>query len=158
VIVLKLIQSAGILVYRYNKNNIEVLICKAGGPFYTKNNRCWGIPKGEKEQIDKDLSETALREFTEETNIQIDKELSLLGTFRVTKVKEATIFVVEYSDLDISNFKSNVFSVEYPKGSKNIREYPENDMIAWINIEEAKDMIFVGQIQILEELEEKLKR
>ena len=42
-----MIKSAGVLVYRNNKNNLEVLMCHFGGP-YRENVDIggWSIPKG----------------------------------------------------------------------------------------------------------------
>ena len=66
-----MIKSAGVLVYRNNKNNLEVLMCHFGGP-YRENVDIggWSIPKGEVDRKEK-LLDCAKREFFEETNLKI---------------------------------------------------------------------------------------
>ena len=150
-----LIQSAGILVYRRNGDFVNVLLCKSGGPYYVNAPRGWGIPKGILEKNEDSLI-AAQREFKEETNLRIDAPLEYLGKFRTTKEKEVSIFICE-EDLSLADFKSNFFEMEYPKGSGEIHSYPENDGIGWFELQEAKEKIFVGQIQILEALERYLK-
>ena len=42
-----MIQSAGILAYRYKEDSLEVLLVHPGGPFWVKkDNAAWSIPKG----------------------------------------------------------------------------------------------------------------
>ena len=60
-------KSAGILLYRFQKDGVEVFLVHPGGPFWVnKDNGSWSIPKGEYND-DEDALEAAQREFQEET-------------------------------------------------------------------------------------------
>lgn len=148
-------KSAGILFFKRENESIKVLLCHPGGPYWENTHlHSWGIPKGELDKNEK-VKEAAIREFKEETNLEIIKELNFLYTKKVSNNKLVTIFYIE-DDLDLSNCKSNTFLLEWPKGSKIINEYPENDKFEWINIEEAYDLIFVQQTIFLDKLKEKI--
>ena len=42
-----IIQSVGILLYRFNRNQLEVMLVHPGGTFWAKkDNGAWSIPKG----------------------------------------------------------------------------------------------------------------
>lgn len=148
-------RSAGILLYKKENENIKVLLCHPGGPYWENTNlHSWGIPKGELDKNEK-LKEAAIREFKEETNLDIDNNLIFLYTKKVSNNKLVTIFFKE-QDLELSNCKSNTFLLEWPKGSKQIKEYPENDKFEWINLEEAYELIFPQQIIFLDKLKRKV--
>jgi predicted NUDIX family NTP pyrophosphohydrolase len=55
-----------------------------------------------------------------------------------------------------AGFRSNTFTMEWPKGSGNIQEFPEIDRAEWMTSDRARDMILKGQIPILERLREQL--
>lgn len=151
-------RSAGILVYKKENNKIKVLLCHPGGPYWEDTHfHSWGIPKGEVDDGEK-IIDTAIREFNEETNLSIDKDkIEFLASKKVSNNKLITIFYKE-SDFDLCKCKSNTFSLEWPKGSGVINEYPENDKFEWIDIEEAKELVFVQQVSILNKLEDKLNK
>ena len=59
-------QSAGLLLYRNQKEQIEVFLVHPGGPLWAKKDLgAWSIPKGEFEEEEPLLA--AKREFQEET-------------------------------------------------------------------------------------------
>ena len=59
--------SAGILLYRRQGNELEVLLVHPGGPFWTKKDLgAWSLAKGEYQEGEDPLC-AALREFFEET-------------------------------------------------------------------------------------------
>jgi len=148
-------KSAGILVYKKENNTIKVLLCHPGGPYWEGTNfHSWGIPKGELDNNEK-VKEAALREFKEETNLDIKGEIAFLYTKKVSNNKLVTIFFKE-QDLDLSNCKSNTFTLEWPKESKKINEYPESDKFEWIDIDKAYEMIFLQQTIFLDKLKESL--
>jgi len=61
--------SAGLLMYRFRKEELQVLLAHPGGPFFTnKDQGAWTIPKGEIEPGE-ELFEAAKREFQEETGV-----------------------------------------------------------------------------------------
>ena len=62
--------SAGLLMYRWVRGEIEVLLVHPGGPFFkNKDEGAWTIPKGEPDE-DEDLLAAARREFEEETGLK----------------------------------------------------------------------------------------
>ena len=148
-------RSAGILVYRTQNRQIEVLLCHMGGPYWQEiDNGGWSIPKGEMK--DEKAIFTAIREFQEETSFQIKKEtLTILGSRKQSSNKLVIIFTSE-RDYDSTKAYSNKFQLEWPKGSGKITEFPEMDRAEWIPIVEAKRKILKGQVYFLSKLEEKL--
>lgn len=149
--------SAGIIIYRENKNKkTEVMLSHAGGPYFVNKERSWTIQKGLLEEGENE-EEAARREFEEETGFKITEKITMLGSFRTSKFKTVTVFFLN-KDVDASKAISNYFEMEYPKNSGCIREYPENDKAEWFDINTAKEKVYASQIQILEKLEEKLKQ
>ena len=64
-------KSAGILLYRFTKKILEVLIVHPGGPFWAKKDLgVWSIPKGELNE-DESTLDAAIREFYEEMGEKI---------------------------------------------------------------------------------------
>ena len=62
--------SAGLLMYRIDDGNLQVLLAHPGGPFFqNKDEGAWSIPKGEIEPGE-DLLAAAQREFEEETGLK----------------------------------------------------------------------------------------
>ena len=145
--------SAGILLYRKEENQLQVFLVHTGGPYgYNKDNGYWSIPKGEFGQND-NVFYTALREFKEETGISLSNICyKFLGKHDQNPQKTVYIWASEYN-YDINEIKSNTFTMEWPKGSGKIKEFPEIDKGQWFNIEEAKEKITKGQIYFLERLE-----
>ncbi len=148
-------KSAGILFFKREEETIKVLLCHPGGPYWEGTHlHSWGIPKGELDKKEK-VKEAAIREFKEETNLKVEGEITFLYTKKVSNNKLVTIFYKE-QDLGLSNCKSNTFSLEWPKGSSIINEYPENDKFEWIEIEEAYNLIFKQQKVFLDKLKERI--
>ncbi len=146
-------KSAGILVYKKDNNKTYVFLSHPGGPYWeNKSTHCWSIPKVEQNE-EEDLLETAIREFKEETNLDITSELAFLGTKKVNNNKLVTVFYTN-QDLDETKAKSNYFELEWPPKSGIINKYPEMDKSAWIELEKAKELIFENQLYFLEKLEE----
>ena len=59
--------SAGILLFRFRKEKLEVMLVHSGGPLWEKkSNGAWSIPKGLLEENEKPL-DAAKRESKEET-------------------------------------------------------------------------------------------
>lgn len=147
--------SAGVLVYKMEKDGLKVLLCHMGGPYWQNMDQgAWSIPKGEfkgEKAID-----AAIREFYEETGFCANQhKLSFLGSKKQSNNKLVTIFDTT-QDFDVTKATSNTFTKEWPKGSGNIQEFPEMDRAEWLEIKEAKNKILKGQVYFLSKLEEKL--
>jgi len=72
----------GILLYRFNNSQLEVLIAHPGGPFYAKKDLgVWDIPKGTIE-AGEELFNGAIREFEEEIGFVPDGDFFELGNIK----------------------------------------------------------------------------
>ena len=150
-------KSAGILVYRNNVSGLEVFLMHPGGPFWKKKDLgAWSIPKGE---IGEDENEetAARREFEEETGIKIREDLVPLKPIKQKSGKSVIAWAAE-QDIDESKIKSNMFELEWPPKSGKMQSFPEMDRAAWFSVSEAKEKIISGQVGLLDELVEKLRK
>lgn len=144
--------SAGLLLHRRRGDAVEVLIGHPGGPFWVrKDDGAWSIPKGEY-ATGEDPWEAARREFTEELGCPVpDGPRCDLGTVKQPSGKVLTVFAVA-ADLDTTGFHSNTFTLEWPKGSGLLREFPELDRVAWLPAPEARRKLVTGQRVFLDRL------
>jgi len=144
--------SAGLLMFR-KRDEVEFFLVHPGGPFWAKKDLgAWSIPKGEYEDGADPLA-TAFREFEEEIGVrpQPESELIPLGEVRQAGGKVVTAWAFE-GDCDETAIRSNTFSIEWPKGSGRMREYPEVDRAGWFRIAEAREKILQGQVGFLDKL------
>jgi predicted NUDIX family NTP pyrophosphohydrolase len=143
--------SAGILLFRFRNEKLEVMLVHPGGPFWAnKDDGVWSIPKGLPEDNENPL-DTARREFKEETGFEVDGEFIDLGELNQSSVKIVHVWALE-KDLDITNIVSDTISYEWPKNSRKIQEIPEVDKAGWFDIELAKKKIIKGQIGFIDKL------
>lgn len=160
--------SAGILVYRKDcDENVQVLLGKMGGPRWSKKSvGAWNIPKGHIEDGE-NLLDGAIREFMEETNLQIEigdiVNKIYLGTSKTSFGKIVHIFAIEHDyasspDSFKVNIKSNLCETEWPPKSGKIITVPELAEGYYFKMEVAKRMIFPYQKIFLERLEEELNK
>jgi predicted NUDIX family NTP pyrophosphohydrolase len=151
-------RSAALLVYRRRgEDGLEVLIGHMGGPFWArKNARAWSIPKGEYDGTEEPLA-AARREFEEEIGSPAPGGAAAdLGEQRQSGGKIIITYAVE-GDLDLAGFRSNTFTMEWPRGSGQVKEFPEVDRAEWMSLGRAADMLVLGQVPILEALREHLR-
>ena len=146
--------SAGLVVHRRAKDGLEVLLVHPGGPFWAKKDLgAWSIPKGEIDPGEE--SEPLLvarREFAEETGRPIAGDFVPLEPVRQRGGKIVQAWAIE-GDLDVSQLRSNSFTMEWPPRSGTFRSFPEVDRAEWFPIAEAKVRILTGQRPLLEQLE-----
>lgn len=150
-------KSAGLLVYRFREGSLEVFLVHPGGPFWAKKDAgSWSIPKGEIGPGE-DPSAAALREFREETGLELQEDAALteLAPIRQPAGKEVKAFAT-LSDLDPAALRSNTFRLEWPPKSGKEAEFPEVDRAAWFSLEEAAEKIQKGQDGLLHQLARKL--
>lgn len=143
--------SAGILPYRRRGGAIEVLLIHPGGPFWARKDLgAWSIAKGEVDpgELPQDA---ARREFTEETGFVAEGDLIALEPRRQPSGKTIHIWAIEAS-FDPAALRSITFSLEWPKGSGRMAEFPEADRAAWFVLAEARRRILRGQLPFLDEL------
>lgn len=148
-------KSAGILPFRRQPGRLEVLLVHPGGPFWAKKDLgSWSIAKGEYEESEEPF-QAALREFFEETGHQPAGPFLPLAERKQPGGKLVFAWATE-SDWDPSSLVSNTFTMEWPKNSGQIGEFPEVDRAEWFEIAEAARRIRPGQQGFLYELYEKL--
>jgi predicted NUDIX family NTP pyrophosphohydrolase len=142
--------SAGLLLYRVTDDAIEVLIGHPGGPFWArKDEGAWSIPKGE--YLDgEDPWAAAQREFEEELGKAAPAGPRIdFAPLKQPSGKVITAFAVR-GDLDLEGTVSNTFELEWPKGSGNVREFPEIDRVGWFSVTEANAKLLKGQRPLLD--------
>jgi predicted NUDIX family NTP pyrophosphohydrolase len=145
-------QSAGLLVFRRTNKILEVLLVHPGGPFFKKkDDGAWSIPKGEYEEGEDGLT-AATREFEEELGAHVDGMFIPLITIKQKGGKLVHAWAVEASP-DITGFRSNTFTMEWPPRSGKKQEFPEVDKAEWFTPEEAKRKINTAQIPLIDELQ-----
>jgi len=148
--------SAGILLFRRNGGDPEVLLIKPGGPYWrNKDAGAWMIPKGTIEPGEEPLA-AALREFAEETGTTLAATPFPLGSVRQAGGKIVEAFAAE-GDLDSAAIRSINFEMEWPPRSGQRGRFPEAEEARWMTFAEARRMMLPSQIPLLDALEAKLK-
>lgn len=151
------LRSAGILLYRFVAGRPEVLLVHPGGPYWARKDAgAWTIPKGLCEPHESPL-ETARREFREETGFEARGPFLDLGEIKQPSGKRIHIWASE-QDVDTAQLASISFSLEWPRKSGVIREYPEVDRGAWFGIDAARKKILPGQAGFIERLLQAVQR
>ncbi len=145
------VYSNGILLFRFRNERLELMLVHPGGPTWGKKDfGVWSIPKGLPEEHENPL-DTAKREFKEETGFEVDGEFIDLGELNQSSKKIVHVWALE-KDLDVTNVVSNTFTIEWPKNSGKIQEYPEVDKAGWFDIELARKKIRKGQLGFIDKL------
>lgn len=151
-------RSAGLLVFRRTDSGIEVLLGHMGGPFWAqKDAGAWSIPKGEHDSNETPQA-AARREFSEELGLPPpDGELLDLGEVRQSGGKTVSAWAVE-GDLDPADVIPGTFELEWPRGSGNMRAFPEVDRVGWFDLEAARAKVVTAQRTFLDRLAQRLGR
>jgi len=145
-------RSAGILLFRQQAGELQVLLVKPGGPFWRNRDvGAWMIPKGMIEPGEAP-AEAALREFEEETGTRLTDVPFPLATVRQAGGKMVEAFAVE-GDLDPSTITSIEFEVEWPPKSGLRQKFPEVEQARWMTLAEARDYMLASQLPLLDALE-----
>ncbi len=133
---------------------LEVLLGHMGGPFWAHRDAgAWSVVKGEVEAGEEDEA-AARREFTEELGLPVpDGPLVPLGEVRQSGGKVVAAWAVE-ADLDPAGAVFGTFTMEWPRGSGTLREFPELDRIAWLPLAAAREKVVAGQRPLLDRLAE----
>ncbi len=143
--------SAGILLFRFRDDTLEVMLVHPGGPFWAdKDDGVWSIPKGLPEHGEHPL-DAARRELKEETGLEVDGEFIDLGELYQSSVKIVHAWALE-KDLDVTTIVINTIPYDWPRSSGKIKEIPEVDKASWFDIALAKRKIIKGQIGFLDKL------
>lgn len=147
--------SAGILLYRLDGAEPELLLVHPGGPFWAKKDLgAWSIPKGEYGEGE-DPRACAVRELAEElgpTAPRLDLgSLVELGEVKQKGGKVVTAWAAE-AEFDPAELRSNTFSMQWPPRSGVEREFPEVDRAEWFEPAEARRRINPAQAAFVDRL------
>lgn len=149
-------KSAGILLFKKEKDSLYYFLVHPGGPFWrNKDLGAWSIPKGEI-LPDEDPLERALMEFKEETGKTTAGQFIELSPIRQKGGKTVYAWALE-GNIDTSDLYSNSFPLEWPPKSGKIIEIPEVDQWEWFASEEAQKRINPAQKDFITELESIVK-
>ncbi len=154
--------SAGLLLFRRIEapgDAVEILLAHPGGPFWAKKDEHgWSIPKGEVDDGEAPLA-AARREFEEELgHPPPDGDYQLLVELKGSK--RISVWVLE-ADFDSNLFGRSPVStteIEWPPRSGRQVTIPEIDRVAWFTIEEAKTRLHKGQVAIVDQLVDFIRR
>jgi predicted NUDIX family NTP pyrophosphohydrolase len=144
-------RSAGLLMFRRRKDQLQVFLVHPGGPFWkNKDAGAWSIPKGEYGE-EEDPLDAAKREFEEETGIKPTGEFVSLDQMKQPGGKIVRAWAVE-GDCSSQAIRSNTFSMEWPPKSGRQQEFPEVDRADWFSLGDARSRILKGQVVFLDRL------
>jgi predicted NUDIX family NTP pyrophosphohydrolase len=149
--------SAGILLYRTDLGEVEVLLGHMGGPYWAgKDAGAWTIPKGEYADGEAPFA-VARREFEEEIGVAVPAETFVdLGEVRQSGGKVVRAWAAE-GGLDATTAVSNTFELEWPPKSGRMQRFPELDRVAWFGIDAAHPKVVTAQRVFLDRLERHLR-
>lgn len=150
-------RSAGLLMYRWGNDGLEVFLGHPGGPFFKhKDAGAWSIPKGVPRASEPDLLEVAIREFREETGMFPRARGYLpLGTIRQRGGKEVHAWAFE-GEWHGRELRSNTFELEWPPRSGKVQQFPELDHARFFPLQVAREKINPSQRVLLDRLAETL--
>jgi predicted NUDIX family NTP pyrophosphohydrolase len=144
-------RSAGLMMYRRTKGEVEVFLIHPGGPYWVKRGKgTWAIPKGEYDQNEDPLA-AAKREFQEETGFVPAGEFLDLGSIRQKSGKIVEAWAFE-GDCDPADLVSNRCEVVWPPRSGRMIEIPEADEGRWFRLGDAREYIRKDQEELLDRL------
>jgi predicted NUDIX family NTP pyrophosphohydrolase len=149
-------QSAGILPYKFVKKQLFFFIAHPGGPFYRKkDDGWWTIAKGEMEAGEEPFA-AAIREFKEETSIEITGDFLPLTPLKQKSGKLVYAWAIE-TDFPTEDIKSNTFTIEWPPRSGVMVEFPELDKFEWFDVHTTIGKLLPGQVPFVYEVLEHLQ-
>lgn len=151
--------SAGLLMFRRTRDDLEVLLVHPGGPYFrNKDDGAWTIPKGEAAEGE-DLQARARTEFEEELGIT-PAEAAWIELGSVKQKGGKTVHAWAFAgDLE-PNFKlaSNPFEIEWPPRSGKMQQFPEVDEARFFPLEMARAKINPAQTVFLDRLRDAVQR
>jgi predicted NUDIX family NTP pyrophosphohydrolase len=144
-------ESAGLLLYRRARLDVQVLLGHPGGPYWaTRDDGAWSIPKGGI-MPGEDPLQGAIRGFQEETGFELAGPFLPLGSIVQRSGKIVHAWAVE-GDVDPSRIVSVTTRTEWPPRSRRFIEIPELDRAQFFSLSEARRAINVAQAELLDRL------
>jgi len=146
-------RSAGLIMYRKPKGEIEVFLVHPGGPFWANKDRgAWTLAKGEYSAEEEPLV-AAQREFREETGFIPQAPFLDLGSIRQRSGKIVSAWAFE-GDCVPDALISNTCEIEWPPRSGRRLEIPEIDRGRWFSMNEASEYMREEQREFLRRISE----
>jgi predicted NUDIX family NTP pyrophosphohydrolase len=143
--------SAGLVMYRRARGELEMLLVHLGGPFWrNKDAGAWFVPKGEIESGEEPL-DAARREFAEETGWTARGPFLALGSVKHKGGKLVTAWAFA-GDEDPASIRSATFELEWPPRSGARRQFPEVDRAAFFTLAAAREKAHAAEYELLERL------
>jgi predicted NUDIX family NTP pyrophosphohydrolase len=161
----KIKTSAGLLMFRTDQSELEVLLVHPGGPYFrNKDAGAWTIPKGEAVE-NEDLLARGKTEFEEELGISVlaaanhggdDNAWIELGSVKQKGGK--TVHAWAFAGELAPDFKlaSNTFEMEWPPRSGKKQQFPEIDQASFFPLAVARSKINPAQVLFLDRLADAL--
>jgi predicted NUDIX family NTP pyrophosphohydrolase len=148
-------RSAGLLMYRRRRGELEVFLVHPGGPMWAKKDQgSWTLPKGEYD-TDEDPLAAAQREFHEETGFTASGNFIELGSVIQKSGKIVAAWAFE-GDCNPAELVSNTCEIEWPPRSGKRLEIPEIDRGRWYELTEAREYLRQEQCAFLDTLVQQL--
>lgn len=150
--------SAGLLLYRLDGGQAEVLVAHMGGPYWaSKDDGAWSIPKGEYDADAEDALDAAVREFREELGVEPPAApYAELGTWAYSSGKRITVFLADGADFGDPDYAFGTFDLEWPPRSGRTQEFPEVDRAEWVSLDAARRRLVKGQRPAIDALQARL--
>jgi predicted NUDIX family NTP pyrophosphohydrolase len=120
-----------------------------------KDEHAWSLPKGEYSE-GADALQEAEREFAEELGLPAPGGERLdLGRVRQSGGKVVQAWGIRVDDLDVAEIQSNLFEMEWPPKSGQMKSFPEVDRAEWMSIAAARRRMVAAQVEFLDRLVER---
>lgn len=146
--------SAGIIAYFFDKNSkqFKFLVAHPGGPYF-KTIENYGFPKGHQEK-NESLKETAIREFKEETGLDIDYLKLKICIENITKKKNVYYFLYPMDEIwDTSKMYSNQAYIE-----KFQQSFPEIDDYKYVTLEDLENILFQQEKNLVRKIAQSFEK
>lgn len=144
--------SAGLLLFRRSRGELEVFLVHPGGPFWKNRDAgAWTIPKGMVEAEEEPLL-AACREFQEETGVVPSGPYVPLGSVQQKTGKLIHVWAFE-GEADTEKIRSNTVRIEVRRGSGRFIEIPEIDRAGWFSAAVAGRKLYPSQVELIDRLE-----
>ena len=144
--------SAGLLMFRRRRGELEFLLVHPGGPFFVrKDEGAWSIPKGEA-AADEDLLSRARIEFAEELGLEPHGDFVPLGSIKQAGGKTVYAWAFEGDLPRDFVLRSNTFELEWPPRSGKHQIFPEIDRAEFFPEKVARRKINPAQVELLDRL------
>ena len=143
--------SAGLLLYRYGPDRLEVLLAHPGGPFHARSDLGLDDPEGRGRSRRGADRRRPTRVRRGDRQRRAAREPIDLGEIFQKSGKRVVAWALE-GDLDPAQAQSNTFELDWPPRSGRRTTFPEIDRVAWYDVPEARRRIKPAQVPFLDRL------